>query len=90
MPNDKHLKEIVERLLNADRRCRIDTKWLTYRTMRFYTKIYIPFQDFLKMPSFESVARCKRDIMNKENKFNEEFTPEEGVTYDPPGNKNAS
>ncbi len=82
MPKDKHLKEIVERLLNQDRRCRVDTKWLTYKTMRHFTKIFIPFQDFLKIPSFESIARCKRDIMNKEGKFNEEFIEEEGVTYE--------
>lgn len=84
MPKDKHLKEIVERLLKTERRCRIDTKWLTYKTMRHFTKIFIPFQDFLKIPSFESIARCKRDIMNKEGKFNDEFIEEEGVTYEKP------
>ncbi len=84
MSHDKHLKEIVERLLKEDRRCRSDTKWLTYRTMRYFTKIYIPFQDFLKIPSFESIARCKRDTMNKDGKFNEEFIEEEGVTYEKP------
>ncbi len=81
---ERKLIEVVERLLKSDKRCRTDTKWLTYRTMRFYTKIFIPFQDFLKMPSFESVARCKRDLMNKEGKFNDEFIPEEGVTFQKP------
>ena len=90
MSNDKHLKEIVERLLKQDRRCRTDTKWLTYRTMRYFTRIYIPFQDFLKIPSFESIARCKRDTMNKEGKFNEEFIEEEGVTYEKPQKVNRS
>ena len=83
MGHDKHLKEVIEKLLQQDRRCRTDTKWLTYRTMRHFTRIFIPFQDFLKIPSFESIARCKREIMNKEGKFNEEFIEEEGVTFEP-------
>ena len=83
MPNAKHVRAIVEKLLKSDRRCRHDTKWLTYMVMRHYTKIFIPFQDFLKIPSFESIARCKRDVMNKEGKFNEEFVGEIGVTYEP-------
>ncbi len=80
----KHLREIVEKLLKQDKRCRTDTKILTYLVMRHYTKIFIPFNDFKKIPSFESVARCKRDIMNREGKFNEKFLPEVGVTYEKP------
>ncbi len=83
MANQK-LIDVVEKLLKQDRRCRRDTKWLTYLTLRHYTKIFIPFQDFLKIPSFESIARCKRDLMNKEGKFNDEFVAEEGVTYSKP------
>ena len=81
------LKDIVEKLLEQETRCRSDTKWLTYRVMRCYTKIFIPFKDFMRIPSFESIARCKRDFMNKEGKFNE-FIEEEGVTYEKPEKKN--
>jgi len=70
MANDKHLKEICLKLLEKDSRCRKDTKWLTYCVFRHYTGIFIPFNDFNKLPSFESVARCKREIQNKENRFN--------------------
>ncbi len=84
MPGAKHLREIVEKLLKQERRCRLDTKWLTFRVMQHFTKIFIPYQDFLRIPSFESIARCKRDIMNKEGKFKEEFVEEEGVTYEKP------
>ncbi len=84
------LNEIVEKILNIDRRARRDTKWLTYKVMRHYTKIFIPFQDFLRIPSFESIARCKRDIMNRDGKHNE-FEPEDGVTYIKPSKvKNVS
>ncbi len=84
MTKNKHLNKIVEKLLRENKRCRIDTKWLTYLVMRHYTNIFIPFNDFKKIPSFESVARCKRDIMNKEGKFNEDFIPEVGVSYEKP------
>jgi len=79
------LKDVVEKLLKENREdCRTDAKKLTYLAMRHYTNIFIPFEDFKKIPSFESVARCKRDVMNKEGKFNEEFVPEEGVKYEKP------
>ncbi len=82
-------KELVERLLKRDRRCRTDTKWLTYRVFQLVAKkygqrIFIPFNLFSRFPSFESIARCKRDVMNKEGKFNEEVIAEEGVTYEKP------
>ncbi len=90
MLHEKHLKEIVEKLLQEDRRCRTEkgSKWLTYKVLQIIAKrhgqaIFIPFNLFSIFPSFESVARCKRDIMNKEGKFNDEFVGEEGVTYEP-------
>ncbi len=89
MSHDKHLKEIVEKLLQQDKRCRHDTKYLTYKVLQIIAKkhgqaIFIPFNLFSIFPSFESVARCKRDIMNKEGKFNDEFIEEEGMTYEKP------
>lgn len=79
----KHLKEVVENLLKTERKCREDVKWLTYRVMQHYTHIFIPFQDFIKIPSFESVARCKRDIMNKEGMYND-FEPDPNIKYEHP------
>lgn len=89
MANNKHLREIVERLLDSDTRCRNDTKFLTYRVFQEIAKsngekIFIPFTLFDKFPSFESVARCKRDILNKEGRYSEEFELEEGITIERP------
>lgn len=86
------LNEIVEQLLRTSKRCRTDTKWLTYKVLFIIAKkhgqtIFLPYNLFSIFPSFESVARCKRDIMNKEGKFNEDFIPEEGITYKSPPNK---
>ncbi len=90
MPYTKHLKEKVERLLRENRRCREDVNWLTLKVFQEIArqhgqKIFIPYdkETWAAFPTFESVARCKRDIMNKEGKFNEEFIPEEGTTYEP-------
>jgi len=37
--------------------------------MRKYSKIYIPFEDFKRMPSYESVSRCRRHFQNTEKKY---------------------
>jgi hypothetical protein len=74
--------EVVREVMKEDRRARRDRKWLSYKVMRRYTKIFIPYQDFLKIPSFESIAKCARDILNKNNEFPEDFVAEEGVTYE--------
>ena len=67
--NDKNeflvLMNIVRDLMRQDERCRNDDKWLTYRTMRKFTDIKIPFEDFSKIPSFESISRCRRKIQKK-------------------------
>jgi len=65
----KKVKEIVEELLSQELRCRNDDKWLTYKVLRKFTNIYIPFQDFEKMPSYETVSRVRRYIQNTEGKF---------------------
>ncbi|MFW9873009.1 MAG: hypothetical protein ACFFG0_07920 [Candidatus Thorarchaeota archaeon] len=88
MAYNKHLREIVENLLWEDKKCREDTKWLTYRVFQEVAlnngeHIYLPFKLMDKFPSFESVARCKRDIMNKENKFAKDFVPDPNIEYIP-------
>jgi hypothetical protein len=87
MVNDKQLKQIVEKILSEDPLCRENNpyanKLLTYKVMRHYTGIFIPFKDFEKIPSFESIARCKRDIQHKENKLNNnKFIPDPNIIYE--------
>jgi hypothetical protein len=65
----KTVKAIVEFLLKSDERCRNDDKWLTYRVFRYFTKIYIPFEDFSKIPAFETVKRTRAYIQNVEKKY---------------------
>jgi hypothetical protein len=65
----KSVRKIVEHLLETDERCRNDDKWLTYLVMRRFTNIYIPFEDFKKIPAFETVKRCRAQIQNKEKRF---------------------
>jgi hypothetical protein len=65
----QELKEIIERLLAEDERCRNDDKWLTFRVIQHYTKIYIPFEDFKRIPDFASVKRIRAHIQNKEGRF---------------------
>ena len=62
-------KDLVEKLLEKEQRCREDDKWLCYRVVQHFTKIYIPFQDFKKFPSFESISRCRRKIQYVEGKY---------------------
>jgi hypothetical protein len=65
----KTVTELVENLLENDVRCRNDDKWLTYRVMRYFTNIYIPFEDFKKIPAFETIKRCRAKIQNVEKRF---------------------
>ena len=65
----KSVRTKVLKLLAKDIKCRNDDKWLTYRVMREFTNIYIPFQDFKKIPAFETIKRCRAVIQNKEKRF---------------------
>lgn len=58
----KNIKEIVTKILEEDPRCRNDDKWLTYKVMSHFTRIFIPFEDFKIIPSFETIARSRRLI----------------------------
>ena len=80
---DKTMKEVVEGLLVTDPRTRSDPAWLLYRVWRYYTNIFIDYNDFKKLPKPESVMRTRRNFQNIENKYNtDKFEPEEGVTYE--------
>jgi hypothetical protein len=70
MTREKIRLGVIE-LLKSDPRCRNDDKWLIWRYFREKAgiKIYIPFDDFNKMPSFESVRRIRAHLQNVEKKF---------------------
>lgn len=63
------VQEMITELLENDVRCRNDDKWLTYQVMRRFTKIYIPFEDFQRIPAFETIKRVRAKIQNKEKRF---------------------
>ena len=65
----KKVKEIVEELLKSDERCRNDDKWLTYLVMRRFTNIYINFDDFKKIPAFETIKRNRAYIQNTQKLY---------------------
>lgn len=74
--------KIVEEILKEDKKARENNSWLLYRVWRKYTRIFIPFEDFKKLPSPASIMRSKRFIQNKENKYHE-IEIQEGITYQP-------
>ncbi len=65
----KKVSDLVLHFLEIDERCRNDDKWLTYLVMRQYTNIYIPFDDFKKIPAFETIKRCRAKIQNGDKLF---------------------
>lgn len=65
----KKVSEIVEHLLETNVRCRNDDKFLTYLVMREFTNIFIPFEDFNKMPAFETIKRVRAKIQNTEGRY---------------------
>ena len=78
-------KAIVEQLLKEDPRCRDDDKWLIIQTLRkLGFKFWIDYRDLDKIPAFETITKCRRLIQNQENKYNENHTPQEGVTFEEP------
>lgn len=93
MPNKKsfHLHELMEKLLRENPRLRENTKnsnWmLTFKVLQEIAilnnkHIYLPFEMIENFPSFESIAREKRDILNKKNEFND-FEPDPNIKYFP-------
>ena len=62
-------KDLVKKIMREDNRCRNDDKWLCYKVLRHFTKAYIPYEDFDKFPSFETVTRCRRKIQNDDREL---------------------
>lgn len=65
----KTCRAIILKLLESDERNRNDDKLLTYNVMRHFTKIYIPFADFKKIPAFATIQKIRQHIQNKEGLF---------------------
>lgn len=63
------VRDLVRDLLKKEPRCRNDDKWLIYRVMSHFTRVFIPYDDFDKFPSYESVSRCRRKIQYDEGLF---------------------
>jgi len=85
---DKKLKEIVEKLLNEEIGCRNNPMMLTIRVFQevareHKTVFFFPYNLIPYFPSFESVARCRREIMNTEGKFYDDYGME-GIIFEHP------
>lgn len=79
------IKQVIEKLLKEDQRCRDDNNWLVIQTLKkLGFDLYINYGELHKMPPFDSIIRTKRMIQNEENKYNEELIEEEGITFEPP------
>jgi hypothetical protein len=63
------VKDIILRLLEKSDRARNDDKYLTFMVMRHFTNMYLNFEDFNKIPAFETIKRCRAQIQNKEGRF---------------------
>lgn len=90
MEEKKSSIEIVEQVLKEDPRTRETINgWLFLSSVlrKLGFKVYIDFDR--KMPSPETLFRERREILNRRNKFPEEFIPEEGITYENPNHLQA-
>jgi hypothetical protein len=57
------IKEWVGRVLENDERARNDDRWLVVKVLQeMGFKIFIPYDQLDKMPSFESIRRCRQKI----------------------------
>ena len=65
----RNVQALVETILENDERARNCDKWLVYRVLRHFTNAYIPFEDFNKFPSFETVTRCRRKIQHTQGRL---------------------
>lgn len=63
------VKKIVLKLLEEDEKCRNSDKWLIYNVMKYYTDVSFPFENFLQLPSFESIRRIRAKIQNEKKLF---------------------
>lgn len=69
MPPKLKVKEVIRKILQEDERARNDDKWLFYRVMREYTNIFIPFEDFERIPSPATILRDRRKVQNEDKEL---------------------
>ena len=58
------LQELIMQILEEDERARDDDLWLTWRVYNRISRVFIPFEDFKKLPRPESISRIRRFIQN--------------------------
>lgn len=79
------LIEAVEEVLEEDPRTRKNEYLWTF-FVRVLNKLgfrtYIEFKKGI--PSPESIIKERRDVLNKRNKYPEDFIPEQNTTYETP------
>ncbi len=81
----QNIKKVVEGLLREEPKCRNNNNWLIIRTLQeLGFRVWIDYRDLKDMPSIDSIPRTKRHIQHDENKYNEPFIPEPGVTFEKP------
>ncbi len=82
------LIEAVEEVLEEDPRTR-KNEYLWIYMVKVLNKLGCHAHIYFKkgMPSPESIIKERRDVLNKRNKYPEDFIPEEGTTYFPPTEK---
>lgn len=66
------VKDLVEEILRTDKRARKDDRWLVYSVYRKITRIFIPFRDFEKLPSPETITRWRRYFQNTLDLYKDE------------------
>jgi len=65
MSGFNRIKTQVVRVLRENEKARNSDLWLIYLLIRkYYSKIFIPFEDFKKLPSFETITRIRRELQN--------------------------
>jgi hypothetical protein len=70
----KNIIQNVKNLLETDKRCRNDDKWLIFRYIREVdgVNLRIPFTQFHQMTPFETITRARRRIQNDLGQFQAE------------------
>jgi len=64
------IKGFVEEALAEDERCRNSDHWLILEVLRkMGFKIYINYDELSRMPSFETITRCRRFLQNAQGKY---------------------
>ncbi len=58
------ISDVVETELRTDPRTRDSDKFLIWKIM-IANGIHIPYEEFMELPSFESITRCRRKLQEQ-------------------------